>query len=118
MTHSLVPLRHPGLATLSVKIGSVGENSEGRKEKGRGKAKATSKKVTKKIYVTCRVFEMAFKECKNEEDAFKLRLVYFVEAVLIRAKANITMNLDNLYLVEDMDRFNSFSWCSISSTEM
>ncbi|KAB2602670.1 hypothetical protein D8674_003675 [Pyrus ussuriensis x Pyrus communis] len=46
---------------------------------------------------------MAFKECKNKEDAFKLRLVYFAEAVLIRAKANITVNLDNLYLVEDMD---------------
>lgn len=85
------------------------EISKGIRENGRGKAKVTPKKVSKNIYVTCRELQKAFKKCKNEDDALKLGLVYFVEAVLIGAKTNVAMNLDYLHLVEDMDRFNSFS---------
>ncbi|RXH71039.1 hypothetical protein DVH24_015661 [Malus domestica] len=88
------------------KLGLVGESSKGRKEKRKGKA---SKKVTKKIYL-----ERAFKECKNRDYAFKIVLVYFVEAVLIRAKNNVVVILYYLHLLEHMDRFNNFEWGSIS----
>ncbi|TQE10589.1 hypothetical protein C1H46_003827 [Malus baccata] len=54
----------------------------------------------------------------NKEDVFKLGLVYFAEAVLIGAKTNVIVNLEYLYLVEDMDRFNSFAWDSISFEQL
>lgn len=38
-----------------------------------------------------------------------LSLVNFVEAVLVRAKTNVIVNLDYFHLMEDMNRFNSFS---------
>ncbi|KAB2626145.1 DDRGK domain-containing protein 1-like [Pyrus ussuriensis x Pyrus communis] len=56
----------------------------------------------------------AFKECKNRDNAFKLVLVYFVEAVLIGAKNNVVVILYYLHLLEHMDRFNNFAWGSIS----
>ncbi|RXH75940.1 hypothetical protein DVH24_042727 [Malus domestica] len=49
---------------------------------------------------------MVFKECNDRDDAFKLGLVYFAEAVLIRVKNNISVNLDYLNLVEDMDNLS------------
>lgn len=52
---------------------------------------------------------MVFMECKNENDAFKLGLVYFAEVVLIGTNTNVAMNPDYLYLVENMYRFNNFS---------
>lgn len=61
--------------------------------------------------------ERAFKEYKNEDDAFKIRLVYFSEVMLIKEKSNVVVNLDYLYLVEDMDRFNR-SWCAISFEQL
>ncbi|CAN6678101.1 unnamed protein product [Malus baccata var. baccata] len=82
------------------RIRLVGESSKGRKEKRKGKA---FKKVTKKIY-----------ECKNRDYAFKIVLVYFVEAVLIRAKDNVVVILYYLHLLEHMDRCNNFEWGSIS----
>ncbi|TQD95582.1 hypothetical protein C1H46_018821 [Malus baccata] len=47
----------------------------------------------------------------------KIRLVYFSEVMLIKAKSNVVVNLDYLYLVEDMDRFNR-SWCAISFEQL
>ncbi|CAN6544407.1 unnamed protein product [Malus baccata var. baccata] len=52
------------------------------------------------------------------DDAFKLGLVYFAKVVLIVAKNNVVLNLDYLDLVEDMDRFNSFAWGSISLEQL
>ncbi|RXH97545.1 hypothetical protein DVH24_007891 [Malus domestica] len=52
------------------------------------------------------------------DDAFKLGLVYFAEVVLIVAKNNVVVNLDYLDLVEDMDKFNSFAWGSISLEQL
>lgn len=54
---------------------------------------------------------MAFKECKNKKNAFKLGLVYF--AVLIGAKSSVAVNLKYLHLVKLKDRLNSFAWDSI-----
>ncbi|KAM1267748.1 hypothetical protein ACFX2G_000122 [Malus domestica] len=48
------------------------------------------------------------------DNAFKLGLKYFVEAILIRAKNNVAMNLDYLDLMANMDMFNSFTWNSRS----
>lgn len=61
---------------------------------------------------------MAFKECKNEDDEFKMGLVYFVEGVLIGAKSSVGGNLEYLDLIEDMDRFNNYSWGLISSEQL
>ncbi|RXI09420.1 hypothetical protein DVH24_034037 [Malus domestica] len=54
------------------KLDFVGENSKG---KGKGKG------VKDKGKVTCAELEKAFKECKDEDDALKMRLVYFAKGV-------------------------------------
>ncbi|RXI00298.1 hypothetical protein DVH24_037846 [Malus domestica] len=82
------------------------------KEKGKGKAKAAVKKITKTIFVIYEELERAFK-CKNKENSFKLGLLYFSEVVLIGAKNNVVVNLNYLHLVKEKDRFNNFSWGSI-----
>ncbi|RXI06862.1 hypothetical protein DVH24_025998 [Malus domestica] len=64
------------------KIGFVGESSKGKGCKGKGKTQT----VPKKGSVTCAELEKAFKECKNEDDALKMVLVYFTKGVLIGAK--------------------------------
>ncbi|CAN6711499.1 unnamed protein product [Malus baccata var. baccata] len=77
------------------KFGFVGESSKGNGKvvKGKGKVKTTPKKAMK----------------KDEDDALKMGLVYFVEGVLIGAKSNVSVNLEYLDLVKDMDRFNIYS---------
>ncbi|RXH70829.1 hypothetical protein DVH24_015451 [Malus domestica] len=58
--------------------------------KGRkGKGKTTLKKGSKKVLVTCVELERAFKECKNEDDLWKIGLVYFADGVLIVVKSNV-----------------------------
>ncbi|RXI09399.1 hypothetical protein DVH24_034016 [Malus domestica] len=47
---------------------------------------------------------MAFKQCEDEDDALKMGLVYFAEGVLIGAKSTVSVNLEYLDLVKDMDR--------------
>lgn len=64
--------------------------------------------------MTCAELERAFKELENEEEALKIRLVYFIEGVLIRAKSNVAMNLDYFDLIDDMGRFNNYPWGAIS----
>lgn len=63
--------------------------------------------------MTCGELERAFKECKNEDYALKLGLVYFAKVLLIEAKTTVTVNIDYLHLMEDMDWFNYFSWGAI-----
>ncbi|RXI01240.1 hypothetical protein DVH24_001474 [Malus domestica] len=96
------------------KFGFVGENSKGKGKgkvvKGKGKVKTAPKKAMKKVSMTCVELETVFKQCEDEDDALKIRLVYFTKGVLIRAKSNVSMNLKYLDLVEDMDRFNTYSW--------
>ncbi|CAN6687705.1 unnamed protein product [Malus baccata var. baccata] len=81
------------------KFGFVGESSKGKgKGKGKGvkckgKLKAAPKKATK----------------KDKDDALKMRLIYFATVVLIRVKSNMGVNLAHLDLVEDMNRFNTYS---------
>ncbi|CAN6586152.1 unnamed protein product [Malus baccata var. baccata] len=92
------------------KFGFVGESSKGKGKgkgvKGKGKVKIALKKATKKVLVTCVDLEMVFKEYVDEDDVLKMRLVYFAE----RAKSNVGVNLEYLDLIEDMDRFNTYSW--------
>ncbi|RXH76984.1 hypothetical protein DVH24_019872 [Malus domestica] len=112
---SLRRVRNQGVKDLEGLTYLIGE---GRKENGKGKAKDIPKKVSKKIFVTCGELERVFKECKNMDDAFKLGLLYFADVVLIGVKNNIAVNLNYLDLIEDMDRFNSFAWGSISFEQL
>ncbi|RXH88101.1 hypothetical protein DVH24_042172 [Malus domestica] len=93
------------------KFGFVGESSKGKGKgvKCKGKLKAAPKKATKKVLVTCVELERAFKECEDMDDALKMRLIYFAKVVLIRVKSNMGVNLAHLDLVEDMNRFNTYS---------
>ncbi|RXH76963.1 hypothetical protein DVH24_019851 [Malus domestica] len=96
MRHNLVPLRHHAIATLSVWMNwpSMANWSMS--------YRFVEWQIKGKL-------EKAFKECKNEEDTFKLSLVNLVKAVLVRAKTSVTVNLDYFHLLEYMNRFNSFS---------
>lgn len=67
--------------------------------------------------VTCTEFERAFKECENKDYVLKIGLVYFAKAIMIRAKSNVAVNLDYFHLIEDMDRFNDYSWWGAISFE-
>ncbi|CAN6712858.1 unnamed protein product [Malus baccata var. baccata] len=101
-----------GLTTfLKLKFGFVGESikGKGKSVKGKGKVKTAPKKATKKVSVTCVELERAFKECEDEDDVLNMGLVYFPEAVLIEVKSNVGVNLEYLDLVEDKDRFNTYS---------
>ncbi|RXH95454.1 hypothetical protein DVH24_007954 [Malus domestica] len=86
------------------KFGFVGESikGKGKSVKGKGKVKTAPKKATKKVSVTCAKLERAFKECEDEDDVLNMGLVYF-------PKSNVGVNLEYLDLVEDKDRFNTYS---------
>lgn len=48
----------------------------------------------------------------------KIGLVYFAKVIMIRAKSNnVAVNLDYFHLIEDMDRFNDYSWSGAISFE-
>ena len=68
--------------------------------------------------MTCAELEKGFKECKNEDEALKMVLVYFTKGVLIRAKSNVAVNLEYFELVNDMDKFNNYSWGAISFEQL
>ncbi|KAB2597314.1 hypothetical protein D8674_000234 [Pyrus ussuriensis x Pyrus communis] len=61
---------------------------------------------------------MVFKQCEDEDDVLKMGLVYFAEGALIGAKSNVSVNLEYLDLVKDMDRFNTYSWGAISFEQL
>ncbi|KAB2625953.1 glutamic acid-rich protein-like [Pyrus ussuriensis x Pyrus communis] len=65
-------------------------------------------KGSKKVSVTFVELERAFKECENEDNMWKIRLIFFADGVLIVVKSNVVVNLDYFDLIDDMDKFNNF----------
>ncbi|CAL2271198.1 unnamed protein product [Prunus armeniaca] len=58
--------------------------------------------------ITCNALEEAFLRCTEEDDIYKLALVYFAELVVLGRDKHLNINLNYLTLVEDLDAFNSF----------
>ncbi|KAI5333405.1 hypothetical protein L3X38_023536 [Prunus dulcis] len=57
--------------------------------------------------ITCNALEEAFLRCTEEDDIYKLALVYFAELVVLGRDKHLNINLNYLTLVEDLDAFNS-----------
>ncbi|RXH92052.1 hypothetical protein DVH24_021075 [Malus domestica] len=93
------------------RFGFVGESSK-------GKGSSSQRKVGKRFWSLFTELEKAFQECKNEDSAFKLELLYFVKGVLIGVKSNVAINLEYFELVNDMDKFNSYSRGAISFKQL
>ncbi|VVA41632.1 PREDICTED: LOC109947069 isoform, partial [Prunus dulcis] len=64
--------------------------------------------------ITCNALEEAFLRCTEEDDIYKLALVYFVELVVLGRDKHLNINLNYLTLVEDLDAFNRYPWGSVS----
>ncbi|KAI5317196.1 hypothetical protein L3X38_036903 [Prunus dulcis] len=64
--------------------------------------------------ITCNALEEAFLRCTEEDDIYKLALVYFAELVVLGRDKNSNINLNYLTLVEDLDAFNRYPWGSVS----
>ncbi|CAL2257419.1 unnamed protein product [Prunus armeniaca] len=64
--------------------------------------------------ITCNALEEAFVRCTEEDDIYKLSLVYFAELVVLGKDKHLNINLNYLTLVEDLDAFNRFPWGSVS----
>ncbi|CAL8162340.1 unnamed protein product [Prunus armeniaca] len=64
--------------------------------------------------ITCNALEEAFVRCTEEDDVYKLALVYFAELVVLGRDKHLNINLNYLTLVEDLDAFNRFPWGSVS----
>ncbi|XP_020423095.1 uncharacterized protein LOC109950029 [Prunus persica] len=64
--------------------------------------------------ITCNALEEAFLRCTQEDDIYKLALVYFVELVVLGRDKHLNINLNYLTLVEDLDAFNRYPWGSVS----
>ncbi|XP_020424508.1 uncharacterized protein LOC109950350 [Prunus persica] len=56
--------------------------------------------------ITCNALEEAFLRCTEEDDIYKLALVYFAELVVLGRDKHLNINLNYLTLVEDLDVFN------------
>ncbi|BBG93879.1 BURP domain-containing protein, partial [Prunus dulcis] len=56
--------------------------------------------------ITCNALEEAFLRCTEEDDIYKLALVYFAELVVLGRDKHLNINLNYLTLVEDLDAFN------------
>ncbi|BBN68514.1 hypothetical protein Prudu_463S000100, partial [Prunus dulcis] len=52
--------------------------------------------------------------CIEEDDIYKLALVYFAELVVLGRDKHLNINLNYLTLVEDLDAFNRYPWGSVS----
>ncbi|CAL2240155.1 unnamed protein product [Prunus armeniaca] len=63
--------------------------------------------------ITCNALEEAFVRCTEEDDVYKLALVYFAELVVLGRDKHLNINLNYLTLVEDLDAFNRFPWGSV-----
>ncbi|RXH91926.1 hypothetical protein DVH24_020949 [Malus domestica] len=93
------------------KFGFVGESRQGKgRDKGKGKVVKRKGRVKTAFKKAIKKLETVFKQCEDEDAALKMRLVYFADSVLIRAKNTVSMNLEYLDLVQEMDRFNTYSW--------
>ncbi|CAL2247477.1 unnamed protein product [Prunus armeniaca] len=64
--------------------------------------------------VTCNALEEAFLRCTEEDDIYKLALVYFAELVVLGRDKHLNINLNYLTLVEDLDAVNRYPWGSVS----
>ncbi|KAI5338386.1 hypothetical protein L3X38_017657 [Prunus dulcis] len=64
--------------------------------------------------ITCNALEEAFLRCTEEDDIYKLALVYFAELVVLGRDKHLNINLNYLTLVEDLDAFNRYPWGSMS----
>ncbi|BBN70462.1 hypothetical protein Prudu_1481S000100, partial [Prunus dulcis] len=64
--------------------------------------------------ITCNALEEAFLRCTEEDDIYKLALVYFAELVVLGRDKHLNINLNYLTLVEDLDAFNRYLWGSVS----
>ncbi|KAI5312182.1 hypothetical protein L3X38_041355 [Prunus dulcis] len=64
--------------------------------------------------ITCNALEEAFQRCTEEDDIYKLALVYFAELVVLGRDKHLNINLNYLTLVEDLDAFNRYPWGSVS----
>ncbi|CAL2248030.1 unnamed protein product [Prunus armeniaca] len=64
--------------------------------------------------VTCNAVEEAFLRCTEEDDIYKLALVYFAELVVLGRDKHLNINLNYLTLVEDLDAVNRYPWGSMS----
>ncbi|BBH02383.1 hypothetical protein Prudu_012923 [Prunus dulcis] len=64
--------------------------------------------------ITCNALEEAFMRCTEEDDIYKLALVYFAELVVLGRDKHLNINLNYLTLVEDLDAFNRYPWGSVS----
>ncbi|CAA2979799.1 Hypothetical predicted protein [Olea europaea subsp. europaea] len=51
-----------------------------------------------------------FKRCKHKNDKYKLGLLIILMYVLLAAEENTFVNPWLFYLVDDLDRFNNYSW--------
>ncbi|CAL2256965.1 unnamed protein product [Prunus armeniaca] len=56
----------------------------------------------------------AFLRCTEEDDIYKLALVYLAELVVLGRDKHLNINLNYLTLVEDLDAFNRYPWGSMS----
>ncbi|KAI5343988.1 hypothetical protein L3X38_011865 [Prunus dulcis] len=64
--------------------------------------------------ITCNALEEAFLRCIEEDDIYKLALVYFAKLVVLGRDKHLNINLNYLTLVEDLDAFNRYPWGSVS----
>ncbi|BBG93121.1 BURP domain-containing protein [Prunus dulcis] len=74
----------------------------------------TSGKIFYRRGITCNALEEAFLRCTEEDDIYKLALVYFAELVVLGRDKHLNINLNYLTLVEDLDAFNRYPWGSVS----
>ncbi|BBG96664.1 hypothetical protein Prudu_005527 [Prunus dulcis] len=64
--------------------------------------------------ITCNALEEAFLRCTEEDDIYKLALVYFAELVVLGRDKHLNINVNYLTLIEDLDVFNRYPWGSVS----
>lgn len=55
-----------------------------------------------------------FKRCKNKSDKYKLGLLVILVYVILSTEENTYINPWWFYLVDDVDRFNNYSWGKMS----
>ncbi|KAI5323805.1 hypothetical protein L3X38_032878 [Prunus dulcis] len=58
--------------------------------------------------------EKAFVDCADEDDVFKLGLVYFVVFVLLGSEKHVHIDMRYLKLAEDVEEFVKYPWGAVS----
>ncbi|CAL2247232.1 unnamed protein product [Prunus armeniaca] len=101
--------RHDFCLISGLRFGEVPEVSSGESDEIR-----LQKRYFIDEGITCNALEEAFVRCTEEDDVYKLALVYFAELVVLGRDKHLNINLNYLTLVEDLDAFNRFPWGSVS----